>query len=155
MPKPDLEPIGLQLARVARTVGRAFDGALVAGGGSLPVWLILVSLKSQAPGAQRELAAAVGVEPATLTHHLNRMEIAGLVTRRRDPNNRRVHHVALTDQGEQLFAALRGHVAAFDAALRTGLREGDLVELRRLLDHLAANVASPRGGDGDRGTVSR
>jgi MarR family transcriptional regulator for hemolysin len=83
------------------------------------------------------------------------MEVAGLVTRRRDPNNRRVHHVALTDQGEQLFAALRGHVAAFDAALRTGLREGDLVELRRLLDHLAANVASPRGGDGDRGTVSR
>jgi MarR family transcriptional regulator, transcriptional regulator for hemolysin len=57
-------------------------------------------------GAQRELAAAVGIEGPTLTHHLNRMEASGLVTRRRDPANRRVHRVELTEAGEATFARL-------------------------------------------------
>ena len=42
------------------------------------MWLVLVSLKRQRHGAQRELADAVGIEGPTLTHHLNRMETAGL-----------------------------------------------------------------------------
>src|SRR5205823_2753823 len=70
---PDAEPIGLLLTRTAKVVGRAFDEALTADGGSLPTWLVLVSLKGQEHGAQRELAEAVGIEGPTLTHHLNRM----------------------------------------------------------------------------------
>src|SRR5438874_1026032 len=84
MAAPTTGPIGLQLARTAKTVSRAFDDALAGGGGSLPLWLVLVSLKGRVHGAQRHLAEAVGVEGPTLTHHLNRMEAAGLVTRRRD-----------------------------------------------------------------------
>ncbi|HKF92438.1 MAG TPA: MarR family winged helix-turn-helix transcriptional regulator, partial [Acidimicrobiia bacterium] len=100
MARPDAEPIGLLLTRTAKVVSRAFDESLAEAGGSLPTWLVLVSLKAQAHGAQRELAEAVGVEGPTLTHHLNRMEADGLVTRHRDPDNRRVHRVELTDDGE-------------------------------------------------------
>src|SRR6266508_1024195 len=103
MGPPAIEPIGLQLTRTARLVSRAFDQALESAGCSLPFWLILVSLKSQRHGAQRALAEAVGIEDATLTHHLNRMDKAGLVTRERDPDNRRVHKVELTKAGEALF----------------------------------------------------
>jgi MarR family transcriptional regulator for hemolysin len=138
---PEIEPIGLQLARSAKTVSRAFDDALAGAGGSLPVWLILVSLKAQAHGAQRQLAEAVGIEGPTLTHHLNRMEKAGLVTRRRDPDNRRVHQVELTDAGEAAFLAMLDKVIAFDLRLRQGLSERDLTQLRRLLDRLAVNAA--------------
>jgi MarR family transcriptional regulator for hemolysin len=143
MGPPDVEPVGLQLARVAKTVGRAFDVALGDAGGSVPVWLILVSLKAQSHGAQRELADAVGIEGATLTHHLNKMEAAGLVTRRRDPGNRRVHQVQLTAAGEALFASLLQRVAAFDRQLRAGFSGSDLEQLRGLLDRLAENSAVP------------
>src|SRR5205085_7128311 len=125
---PLKEPIGLQLARAAKVVSRAFDGALVAAGGSLPTWLVLVSLKGRRHGAQRELAEAVGIEGPTLTHHLNRMERAGLVTRTRDPENRRVHQVALTDAGEATFQSLLGTVIAFDRRLRRGFAEGELAQ---------------------------
>src|SRR4051812_6193468 len=94
--QPPAEPVGLMLARIAKTAGRAFDDALAAEGGSLPTWLILLSLKTNRPETQRELARAVGIEGPTLTHHLARLEKAGLVTRERDPANRRVHRVALT-----------------------------------------------------------
>jgi MarR family transcriptional regulator, transcriptional regulator for hemolysin len=139
---PDIEPIGLHLTRTTKVVSRAFDDALADAGGSLPLWLILVSLKGHAHGAQRELAEAVGIEGPTLTHHLNKMETAGLVTRRRDPANRRVHQVELTPAGEQTFLALLDKVIAFDQRLRGDLTERQLTQLRRLLDLLTANVTN-------------
>jgi MarR family transcriptional regulator for hemolysin len=140
--RPETDPIGLHLARAAKSVSRAFDAALTEAGGSLPVWLILVSLKSQQHGAQREIADAIGIEGATLTHHLNKLEAAGLVTRRRDPANRRVHHVELTKAGDALFFALLERVVAFDRQLRAGVDEADLEQLRLLLDRLAGNAST-------------
>ena len=138
--RPPTEPIGLQVQRVAKSLHRAFDDALAEEGGSLPTWLILVSVKSGRPGTQRELAAAVGIRGATLTHHLASLERDGLVSRRRDPVNRRVQVVELTDAGEALFDRLRQAAVAFDARLRDGLSEGELDQLRSLLDRLARNV---------------
>ena len=143
MGPPSREPIGLQLTRTAKGVSRAFDDALAEKGGSLPMWLILVSLKGQRHGAQRELAEAVGVEGPTLTHHLNRMETAGLVTRTRDPANRRVHRVELTEAGEAVFQRLLATVIAFDARLRTGFTDEEISALGSVFGRLRANVADP------------
>ena len=143
MGKPDVEPVGLLRTRTAKVVSRAFDEALTEAVGSLPSWLVLVSLKGGAHGAQRELADAVGIEGPTLTHHLNRMETAGLVTRRRDPDNRRAHRVELTQDGEAAFRRMVQTVAAFDARLRAGLADRELTALRGLLDRLRTNVAAP------------
>src|SRR5215475_499479 len=141
MPRPSRPPIGLQLARTARLVSRAFDDALAQAGGSVPVWLVLISLKSQRLRNQRELAAAVGVREATLTHHLNSMDEQGLITRTRDPANRRVHLVELTEAGEAAFHRLRGAATAFDQRLRAGLTGDEVSQLEALLGRLAANVA--------------
>ena len=146
VPAPFPLPIGLRLAQVARVVERAFDDALGEVGGTLPVWLILLNLKLRKPANQRELAEAVGVREATLTHHLNAMEARGLLTRTRDAANRRVHVVALTEAGEAAFVRMRDTAMAFDAKLRTGLADADVVTLSTLLGRLAANASgSPRG----------
>jgi MarR family transcriptional regulator for hemolysin len=137
---PNIEPIGLEVTRTAKALSRAFDDELAAAGGSLPTWLVLVSLAGKRHGTQRDLAEAVGIEGATLTHHLNRMEAAGLVTRRRDPDNRRAQQVELTPDGDAMFHTLRQSVSAFDAQLRAGLTKDELAQLRGLLDRLRANV---------------
>jgi len=141
VPRPAHTPIGLNLARTARSVSRAFDDALAQAGGSVPVWLVLISLKSQQVRNQRELAEAVGIREATLTHHLNAMDEQGLITRRRDPANRRVHQVELTEAGEDAFQRLRGAATAFDERLRAGLSGDEVSQLEALLGRLAANVA--------------
>ena len=141
MGRPGREPLGLHLTRVSRTVSRAFDDALTQAGGSLPVWVVLISLKSGQIASQRELAGAVGIQGATLSHHLNAMESAGLVTRRRDPRNRRLHLVELTPDGDALFARLREVAFAFDQRLRAGLTEHDADRLEALLDRLRDNVS--------------
>ena len=137
---PDRPPVGMHLARVARETGRAFDAALAEAGGSLPVWLVLISLKSRQLANQRALADAVGIQEATLTHHLNAMETAGLLTRRRDPANRRVHVVELTAEGDALFVRLRAAATAFDQRLRAGLSAADLERFEAVLDRLRDNV---------------
>jgi MarR family transcriptional regulator, transcriptional regulator for hemolysin len=141
---PEGRPIGVTLTRTAKAVSRAFDARLAAAGGSLPVWLVLLSLRTGTPGTQRELAAAVGIQGATLTHHLNGMELDGLVTRRRDPGNRRVHLVELTPAGEALFERLRDAAVEHDRRLRTGLSPTDLDRLQDLLDRLHRNVLDRR-----------
>jgi MarR family transcriptional regulator for hemolysin len=143
MSEPLPLPIGLRLNQVARAVGRAFDEALAEAGGSLPVWLILLNLTIRRPGTQRELAEAVGIREATLTHHLNAMDADGLITRTRDAANRRIQVVTLTDKGKQAFLALRTAAVAFDTQLRTGLDDADLATLTTLLTRLSANVATP------------
>jgi MarR family transcriptional regulator for hemolysin len=145
MPEPTHVPVGLRLNQSARIVERAFDGALAAAGGTLPVWLILLNLKIRKPGTQRALAAAVGIRDATLTHHLNAMEADGLVTRKRDAANRRVSVVELTEKGDAAFRRLREAAIGFDAKLRRGLDDAELEELGRLLGTLASNA----GGAGD------
>src|SRR5487761_1182444 len=140
-------PVGLRLSQAARTVSRAFDEALDEAGGTLPVWLILLNLKIRRPANQRELAEAVGVREATLTHHLNAMDARGLVTRERDPVNRRIQVVRLTEAGEAAFVRLREVALAFDTKLRAGLTDADLDHLRSVLDELRANAGgSPEGG---------
>lgn len=138
--------IGLVLGRAARRVSRAFDETLVGAGGSLPVWLVLLNLKIARAANQRELADAVGVSEATLTHHLNAMEKGGLLTRRRDPDNRRVHVVELTDAGEQMFLRLRDVAASFDRRLRAGLSADEVATLERLLGRLTSNIAGADEG---------
>jgi MarR family transcriptional regulator for hemolysin len=140
MPGPDRPPVGLHLARVARDASRAFDAALVAAGGSQPVWLVLISLKTRQLANQRELADAVGIQEATLTHHLNAMEASGLITRRRDPANRRVHLVELTPAADALFLRLRDAAMAFDEKLRSGLSAADIARFEELLAKLHDNV---------------
>jgi MarR family transcriptional regulator for hemolysin len=136
-------PIGLRLNQAARAVERAFDEALTGAGGTLPVWLILLNLKVRRPANQRELAEAVGIREATLTHHLNALEERGLITRSRVAANRRVQVVALTDAGEAAFLRLRDAAIAFDAKLRSGLSDADMSHLDALLGTLAANVGRP------------
>jgi MarR family transcriptional regulator, transcriptional regulator for hemolysin len=146
--RPVRTPIGLELARAARTVSRAFDDALAGAGGSLPVWLVLLNLKTRQLSSQRDLAEAVGVREATLTHHLNAMEGHGLLTRTRDPANRRTHIVELTPAGEAAFLRLRDAAMAFDHRLRNGLSDTELDGLTAVLGRLAGNVAGEQGPAG-------
>ena len=145
MPRPPHEPIGLQLARTAKAVSRAFDDALADAGGSRPMWLILVALKRQDWETQAQLARSLDISGPTLTHHLDALEHDGLVTRHRSPDNRRTHVVALTDRGEQRFDELRQAAVTHDARLHDGLTPDDLDTLRALLSRLHTNVT----GDAD------
>ena len=133
-------PIGLRLAEVARDVGRAFDDALSAAGGSRSLWMVLLALKSGAAASQQQIADHIGIRGATLTHHLSGMEQRGLVVRTREPGDRRTQVVKLTDEGERLFVAMAAAAQEFDKRLRRGLNAAEVAQLDALLQRLHANA---------------
>src|SRR4051812_33094712 len=138
--RPQDEPIGLEVSRTGRVISRAFNDALVEAGGSLPQWLVIMTLKQRAHSMQRDLADAIGIEGATLTHHLNRMEADGLLRRERVAGNRRTQLVVLTPAGEALFATLLDAVVAFDRRLRASVSDRELSATRSVLERLRVNV---------------
>ena len=139
--RPKRPPIGLQLANTAKSVSRAFNAALAEAGGSLPVWLILTSLRGEQWRTQLELARSLGIEGPTLTRHLDGMERAGLVERRRDQDDRRAVLVELTDAGRELHNRLRKNVVDFDERLRAGLSAEEIDQVRAVLARLEHNVS--------------
>jgi MarR family transcriptional regulator for hemolysin len=139
--RPERPPIGLQLANTAKSVSRAFNAALAEAGGSLPIWLILTSLRGEQWRTQLELARSLGIEGPTLTRHLDGMERAGLVERRRDPKDRRAVRVELTDAGRAVHSRLRKNVVDFDERLRAGLSAEEIDQVRAVLARLEHNVS--------------
>jgi MarR family transcriptional regulator for hemolysin len=138
--KPKGTPIGLQLANTSKAVSRAFNDRLADAAGSIPVWLILNSLKSNERRTQLDLARAVGIEGPTLTRHLDGLEESGIVRRVRDGSDRRAVRVELTPDGERLFQTLRQAVIAFNRELTAGVTETELERMRKTLARLEQNV---------------
>src|SRR5215217_6870648 len=83
--------------------------------------------------AQSDLGREMGVAASSLVTLLNPLEAEGLVTRERDPGDRRRHLVTLTDAGEKhLVSASRAQKEAEDA-LFASLDEGQREQLRSVL----------------------
>jgi MarR family transcriptional regulator for hemolysin len=138
--RPSAEPVGRAVASGAKVLSRAFERELAEAGGSQPTWLILLALKQQRWRTQQDLAAAVGIEGPTLTHHLDGLAKAGLIERARDPDDRRAVRVELTPTGDKLFQKLAKAAIGFDQRLRAGLSDDELGEFRRVLARLRENV---------------
>ena len=143
-----LPPIGLRLARTARVVSQAFERAMAEAGGSASVWQVLLLVRSQQWGTQSQMADAMGITGATLTHHLNAMEAHGLVRRWRETTNRRVQRVELTDEGAALFDRLRDVALRYDERLRSKLTDEETAQLAELLDKLQAGLEPTQAADG-------
>jgi MarR family transcriptional regulator for hemolysin len=137
MPSERGMPIGLQLARTARSVSHEFERAMAEAGGSASAWQVLLLIRSGQWGTQSHLAKAMGVTGATMTHHLGALEAQGLVRRWRDDSNKRVQQVELTDAGVEMFDRLREVATKHDRRLRSRLGAKEAEQLGQLLQKLA------------------
>lgn len=140
-----LPPIGLALSKTAKAVTRGFETCLGKAGGSLSTWLILQALMAENGTLQAALAQVIGVQGPTLTHHLNGLEAAGLITRTRLISDRRSHRVDVTEAGRAMFLRLRQSAMAYDAVLNGVLPATAMEQFRRMMEQLA--VASQNRRD--------
>jgi DNA-binding MarR family transcriptional regulator len=107
---------GLLLALLGHEAMRRLRGAHTANGLKPRQFQILGLLHDHGGLAQRELMQAMGIDPSILVTLLNPLEAEGLVSRERDPSDRRRHLVALTAAGERkLVNASRAQKETEDA----------------------------------------
>jgi DNA-binding MarR family transcriptional regulator len=98
---------------------------------------LMAGLAGECPRSARELADMADLTPATVTQMLESMETAGLVTRTRSEEDRRVVLSSLTDKGTEIIRQRR---AQMEPRWRAALDEFDADEL-----HIAARVLNRLG----------
>ena len=106
--------------------------------------LILLWLYEQDGMTQSELADVLGIEAATVTKVLHRMEATGLVERREDSGDARVSRVYLMPKSRQLVEPLRSLWAEVEQKTIKGLSEPEVMLLRRLLLQILENLSDDK-----------
>jgi DNA-binding MarR family transcriptional regulator len=109
------------------------DDKLAASGLDSREYSILSILDTDGPGSQQELARLLGKAPAIVVAAIDDLEERGLVTRTRDPADRRRSRVTLTKAGSKALSHADELAEAAVAELFTGLDAADLRRLQGLL----------------------
>lgn len=136
--------IGYLLADNSRLARRAFDERVRADGVTGPQARLLLMLQRTPGENQGYYADQLDVEPITLCRMVDRLEEAGLVERRPDPNDRRARRLHLTDKSRQKLARLRERLEGLVDEILVGLSPAEREEFRRLLTVVRSNLAAQR-----------
>jgi len=144
----DLQVVLSTLPRIHEACrARTVPGARADRGVSEHQVRILGYLDDTDPTMVTELAEHMGVTASTMSLNLKRLRESGLVTSDRDPSDRRVMNVRLTDEGLRVRNALSAlDPARVDAMLRSMGPEGRaraVLGLRLLAEAAETLVAGP------------
>jgi DNA-binding MarR family transcriptional regulator len=152
--RPDLDVAPLEVlsrvSRLARHLDRARRAAFAAHG--LEAWEfdVLSALRRQgapyqlSPGA---LLRSTLVTSGTMTNRIDRLAEAGLVSRHRDPQDKRGVLVRLTEGGRRTVDAAMSDLLSRERELLTGLRPGQQEDLAGLLRILLAPFDAATAAD--------
>jgi DNA-binding MarR family transcriptional regulator len=140
LPEIPGDPLALErqvcfaLSIAARSVLSIYRPILERMGLTHPQYLVMLALWGQSPLAVKELIDMLQLDGPTLSPMLKRLEVAGLVTRARDPLDERQLRVGLTEKG----LALRQQALNVPPAVvaKLGMSLGELEELHRGLTAL-------------------
>ncbi len=140
-PDIDVQPLEVlsRVVRLARHVAIARKEVFAEHGLDQGQFDVLAALRragrphEMTPG---DLMAEALVTSGTMTHRVDQMEAAGLVSRRADPADGRVVRVRLTPRGRDLVDAALASLVGRERKLLERLKTADQARLAGLLRHL-------------------
>jgi DNA-binding MarR family transcriptional regulator len=125
-----LLPLLDHLARV----GRRAAEASMSPGGLRPRHLVALRLLGErGPASQQGLTDMLSLDPSTVVGLLNELEERGLITRRRDPADRRRHIVELSAIGDKQLVRAQAELGRVEDELLSALSTGERATLYSLL----------------------
>jgi DNA-binding MarR family transcriptional regulator len=133
------------LSVAARNVVAVYRPLLEPMGLTHPQYLVMLSLWQHGQLSVKDLSRLLQLDPGTLSPLVKRLEVAGLVSRGRDPRDERALAIVLTDAGR----ALREQAERIPAGIidRLGMDVDELTTLHGALTEVIA--ASQRALDAD------
>ena len=96
------------------------------------------------PVSQREISDRLGIDASDVVGVIDILEAAGMVERRRDPDDRRRHAIVLTDDGERAARRLKALLSQVEARVLAGLAPDERRQLAELLTRAAAGPTVAR-----------
>jgi DNA-binding MarR family transcriptional regulator len=138
--RPIEETTGYLLARACKVHRGSVGGVLGEVGLHVGQEMVLSQLWRRDGLTPSELAGALGVEPPTVTNMLSRMQRAGLLERRRDPEDARCTRVVLTQKGRELRGPVERRWETVEERALAGITAEEETLLRELLARIRSNL---------------
>ncbi|HEY0623408.1 MarR family transcriptional regulator [Sphingomonas sp.] len=134
------DSLGFLLNDIARLMRKRFDERARRIGVTRAQWHTLSVLKRNEGCNQGMLADLLEVEPITVGRMIDRLEDAGLAERRRDPADRRVWRIHLTDKAQPILIELRAISDAMIDEVMEGVDPQDRTRMHAALVSLRTNL---------------
>jgi DNA-binding MarR family transcriptional regulator len=146
-----LQHAGFLLAQLGRAVTRQYRCALSPIGLKPRETQALLRLRADGAISQQALGAALDIDASNLVALLNDLEADSLISRRRDPEDRRRHVVEVSKRGTKLLNEVERAAAEVEDRFFAALDEDERIALEELLARVArsADVPSPAEMSGD------
>lgn len=137
---------------VARMMRVRFDQHARTWGMTRAQCVILMKLGCQPGLTQSALASILEVEPITVGRLIDRLEASGMVERRPDPSDRRMHRLHLLDAAKPMIEKIEAYRTAGIAKFHEGIPDDDwntavrvLLQIKEKLISESANAAAVSG----------
>ncbi|WP_225992681.1 MarR family winged helix-turn-helix transcriptional regulator [Actinomadura montaniterrae] len=148
-PGLDTAPLAVigRITRCAALLQQAEEGPLSREGLVRAEFDVLTALRRLGPGVTpTRLARETFSSGAAVTKRVRRLQERGLVERRPDERDRRVQHLALTEDGRVLIDRIMPDQVGYESALLSGLPEERRDELAGALAELLVVLEGRLGG---------
>jgi DNA-binding MarR family transcriptional regulator len=132
------------LFRLSRASGEGLGGALAAIDMRASEFAILQHLYAEGPISQQELGRALRIHASNLVAIIDELEGAGLLLRRRDPDDRRRYLLELTDAGVRRLAEAERAAQEAESEMLAPLTAAERERLRRYLTRLAGHSCAAK-----------
>lgn len=142
-----LKEVAWELGETSRMLRRQFNRHAASVGATSAQWRAMFRLSREPGMKQVELAERLDVEPITAGRVIDRLEEAGLVERRRDPVDRRVWRIYLTDRADPMIARLKIVAEDVLAGSLAGISQEEIAGLRATLAKIRENVSAIEGAE--------
>ena len=130
---------GYWVTRLARAMECDFENRLSIHGVTRTACAILSAIANDNKSTPASLASFIGVDPAAMTRHLDRVEKQGLLVRERSTTDRRVVNLKLTRKGSRLVPKLVADSKATNAKFLAGLTSAETRGLQEIIHRMLAN----------------
>jgi MarR family transcriptional regulator for hemolysin len=134
------------LHEVARLMRRRFDQHSRTYGMTRTKGLILLHIRRQPAMSQNEVAAIIEVEPITVARLVDHLEADGLVERRADPSDRRIHRLHLKPAAAPVVAKIESYRQQMLVELTEGLDPADWAAALKVLLHMKNKLTAQSAG---------
>jgi DNA-binding MarR family transcriptional regulator len=129
---------------VSNRISRAFYADIEARHGiTLPEWRVMLTLTRHPGMAAMAVAALWGMDKMAISRAVQRLARAGLVRRSLAADDRRRWVMELTPEGRRRFRAIEPAATGRYRDFLKPLAAGEVAQLRRLLEKLIGDGASP------------
>lgn len=130
------------LCHLARVGQREAESGLTCGLRTAHL-MVLTLLRDHGETSQSGLGEAMRLDPSNLVGLLNELERPGLISRRRDPDDRRRHIVAIADAGMEELRRTEERLSAAEDRLLGALDPSERAALHELLVRAAGGQLPP------------